>query len=105
MLCVVAACPTNISQFEVNSHEFLVTWTPPNSENSSILGYQVFNESSNGSKQNMTISDMNADNATLTGLTPLEEYAVTVLSFGGEFVLPSVHCETITIVGKGCFVT
>ena len=104
MLCVVAACPTNISHSQQGSQGLLVTWTPPSGEISSILGYQVFYQSSNGNKKNKTITGMNADSANLTGLAPLEEYAVTVLSFGGEFVLPSVHCENITIVGKACLV-
>ena len=104
MLCVVAACPTNINHSRQSPQKFLVTWTPPSCEISSVLGYQVFYQPSNGNKQNMTITGVNADSATLTGLAPLEEYAVTVLSFGGEFVLPSVHCENITIVGKACLV-
>ena len=104
MFCAVAACPTNISQYRLSLLEVLVTWTPPSSENASVLGYRVFYETCTGSKQIITITGMNADNVTLSGLTQEEVYAVTVLSFGAEFILPSVNCETIVIVtGKPAF--
>ena len=101
MVSAVAACPTQVSQVRLGFREFLITWTPPSNEKSFILGYQVFYVSSTGSKQNITI--MNDDNVTLSGLMIEEIYVVTVLSFGAEFVLPSVYCKNITIVtGKGC---
>ena len=98
MFCAVAACPTNISQFRLSLLEFLVTWTPPSSENAPVLGYQVFYEASTGSKQIITITGMSANNVTLSGLAQEEVYVVTVLSFEAEFILPSINCETIVIV-------
>lgn len=90
-----------VSEVRLGFQEFLITWIPPSSENSSIVGYQVFYESSTGNKRNITV--MNADNVTLTELALEELYVVTVLSFGVAFVLPSVHCKNITIVtGKDC---
>ena len=101
MFCAVAPCPVNVSQVRLGLQEFRITWTPPISEEFSSLGYQAFYESSDGIKQNTTF--VNADNVTLKGLTLGETYVVTVLSFGAEFVLPSAHCENITVVaGKGC---
>lgn len=97
MPCVVAPCPTELSQVQQSFHEFLVSWAPPSNGS---FSYEVFYKSSTGSSQSVMAG--NADNVNLTGLVIAETYIVTAVSLGAEFVLPSAHCETITIIASKC---
>ena len=70
----------------------IVSWSPPVSNDPVVLGYEVFYDLPNGTRESIEVNDTLI---TLSTLGPESSYPVFVVAYGGD--LPSDHSNSETI--------
>ena len=71
----------------------LLIWSPPPSNHSAVIGYEVFLDISNGTRVS---TETNTTELNITSLQLNENYYITfVVAYGGD--LPSDHSNAIVI--------
>ena len=93
----VAFPPTNLN-FELNSSDILLSWSPP-SPLGDTSGYRI--SFTGGSiSDSVEVSGGDTNSHTLTGLTSGETYEISILGTSEHFFSDSVEWVTITVVRK-----
>ena len=89
---IVTDTPTNLTVMRIGLYQGIVSWYPPVSNDPVVLGYELFYDLPNGTRESIEVNDTKL---TLSSLDPDSSYPVFVVAYGGD--LPSDHSNSETI--------
>ena len=92
LISIVTDTPTNLIAMRTGLYQGNVSWSPPVSNNPVVLGYELFYDLPNGTRESIEVNDTLM---TFTTLDPVTSYSVFVVAYGGD--LPSNRSNTGTL--------
>ena len=91
-ISIVTDTPTNLTAMRIGLNQGIVSWSPPVSNDPVVLGYELFYDLPNGTRESTEVYDTKL---TLSTLDPESSYPVFVVAYGGD--LPSSHSNNKTL--------
>ena len=92
LISIVTDTPTNLAAMRTGLYQGNVSWSPPVSNNPVVLGYELFYDLPNGTRESIEVNDTLM---TFTTLDPVSSYPVFVVAYGGD--LPSSRSNNGTL--------
>ena len=89
MISIVTDTPINLTVMRVGLYQSIVSWSPPVSNDPVVLGYELFYDLPNGTRESIEVNDTLI---TFSTLDPESNYSVFVVAYGGD--LPSSHSRS-----------
>ena len=91
-ISIVTDTPTNLTAMRIGLYQGIVSWSPPVSNDPVVLGYELFYDLPNGTRESIEVKDTLI---TFSTLDPESSYPVSVVAYGGD--LPSSHSKNINL--------
>ena len=91
-LYIVTDTPTNLTVMRNGVYQGIVSWSSPVSNDPVVLGYELFYDLPNGTRESI---EVNSTLITFSTLDPESNYPVFVVAYGGD--LPSSHSNNKTL--------
>ena len=76
----------------IGLYQGIVSWSPPVSNDPVVLGYELFHDLPNGTRES---TEVNGTLITVSTLDPVSSYPVFIVAYGGD--LPSSHSNNETL--------
>ena len=76
----------------IGLHQGIVSWSPPVSNDPVVLGYELFYDLPNGTRESI---EVNSTLITFSTLDPESSYPVFIVAYGRD--LPSSHSNNINL--------
>ena len=92
LISLVTDNPTNLMTIRTGLYQGTITWSPPVSNDPVVLGYELFYDLPNGTRESIEVNDTLIIFSTLD---PVSSYSVFVVAYGGD--LPSSHSNNINL--------
>ena len=97
-ISIVTDTPTNLTAMRIGLNQGIVSWSPPASNDPVVLGYELFYDLPNGTRESIEI---NSTLITLSTLDPESSYPVFVVAYGGDLPSSRSNNETLQQGKKG----
>ena len=91
-ISIVTDTPTNLTVMRIGLYQGIVSWSPPVSNDPVVLGYELFYDLPNGTRESI---EVNSTLITFSTLDPESSYPVFVVAYGGD--LPSSHSNNTNL--------
>ena len=92
LISLVTDTPTNLTAMRISLNQGTIKWSPPISNDPVVLGYELFYDLPNGTRESIEVNDTLI---TISTLDPVSSYPVFVVAYGGD--LPSSHSNNINL--------
>ena len=83
-ISIVTNTPTNLTAMRIGLYQGIVSWSPPVSNDPVVLGYELFYDLPNGTRESIEVKDTLI---TFCAIDPESSYPVFIVAYGGD--LPS----------------
>ena len=97
-ISIVTDTPTNLMVMRIGLYQGTTKWSPPVSNDPVVLGYELFYDLPNGTRESIEI---NGTLIKFSTLDPESSYPVFVLAYGGDLSSSHSNNETLQQGKKG----